>query len=103
MEHFRPHTYRFVAALDAHLLSGKPVARGIDIGCGAGPGDAIVIGSTGPEPEVLAVDFNDDTLRLTAVNAALAVTPDVRPVNSDLLSGVDGAFNLIVANPPLPP
>ncbi len=102
MEHFRPHTYRFVAALDAHLLSGKPVARGIDIGCGAGPG-AIIIGSTGPEPEVLAVDFNDAALRLTAVNAAVAVTPDVRPVNSDLLSGVDGAFDLIVANPPLPP
>jgi hypothetical protein len=43
---------------------------------------------------------NDDALRLTALNAALANAAGVTPLNSNLLAGADGQFDLIVANPP---
>jgi len=96
---FGPDTYRFVSALSAHLLRGQRVDRAVDIGCGAGPG-AIVIASARPRAEVIGVDINDAALRLTAVNAALAGITNVQAVRSDLLSAVDGTFDLIVANPP---
>lgn len=96
---FGPDTYRFAAAIDAHLALGAPVRRAVDIGCGAGPG-AIVIGLARPEAEVFAVDINDAALQLTAVNASLAGAANVATRRSDLLSSLDGEFDLIVANPP---
>ncbi len=95
---FGPDTYRFVRALKA-ALGDRPVGRAVDIGCGAGPA-AIAIALHSPAAEVLAVDINDDALRLAAVNAALAGTGNVRPLHSDLLAAADGKFDLIVANPP---
>ncbi len=53
-----------------------------------------------PDAEVLAVDINDAALRFTVINAALAGTPNVVPHRSNLLSTVDGQFDLIIANPP---
>ncbi len=97
---FGPDTYRFASALIAHLqTSTQSVRRAVDIGCGAGPG-AVVVAKARPEAEVLMVDINDAALRLARLNAALAgaITLDAR--RSDLLSGVDGSFDLIVANPP---
>lgn len=94
---FGPDTYRFANAILAHRSAG-PVRRAVDIGCGAGPG-AILVARAHPAAEILAVDINDDALRLTRANAAVAGVA-VRPVNSNLLRGVDGAFDLIVANPP---
>jgi methylase of polypeptide subunit release factors len=52
-----------------------------------------------PGAEVLAVDINPAALRFTGVNAALAGVA-VAARRSDLLGGVDGFFDLIVANPP---
>jgi methylase of polypeptide subunit release factors len=95
---FGPDTYRFVRVLQAEL-GAQPLARAVDIGCGAGPA-AIVIALHSPQADVLAVDINDDALRLTAVNAALAGTGNVQPLHSNLLAAVDGQFDLIVANPP---
>ena len=95
---FGPDTYRFVRALKAEL-GDQPVARAVDIGCGAGPA-AIAIALHYPDAEVLAVDINDDALRMTAVNASLADAGGVRPLHSDLLAAADGSFDLIVANPP---
>ena len=97
---FGPDTSRFAAALGAHLASNPaPVRRAVDIGCGAGPG-AVLIALAHPGAEVLAVDINDAALRLTRVNAALAGAGNVVACRSDLLKGVDGAFDLIVSNPP---
>ncbi|MDQ6685143.1 MAG: class I SAM-dependent methyltransferase, partial [Pseudomonadota bacterium] len=96
---FGPDTYRFAAAVEAHLAAGGPVRRAVDIGCGAGPG-AIVVASARPDAEVVAVDINDAALRLTTVNASLAGAAHVRACRSDLLSAVEGDFDLIVANPP---
>ena len=48
---------------------------------------------------MFGVDINDAALRLTRVNAAVAGV-SVKARQSDLLSALDGAFDLIVANPP---
>ena len=94
---FGPDTYRFASAIQAHRRTA-PVGRAVDIGCGAGPG-AVTVARAWPGAEVLAVDINEAALRMTRVNAALSGV-SVKAVNSNLLSGVDGAFDLIVANPP---
>lgn len=97
---FGPDTYRFLSALDTHLaLREAPVVRAVDIGCGAGPG-AIMIALRQPRAEVLAVDINDTALGYTAINASLAGVANVTARHGDLLSGIEGKFDLIVANPP---
>ncbi len=93
---FGPDTYRFAQAIEA--VVDCPVRRAVDIGCGAGPG-AVLIARAHPDAEVFGVDINDQALRFTHANAAVADVP-VRAVRSDLLTGLDGAFDLIVANPP---
>jgi methylase of polypeptide subunit release factors len=97
---FGPDTYRFASAVSRHLsLRTRAVRRVADIGCGAGVG-AIMVALEQPGAEVMALDINDAALRLTAVNATLAGASNVVARNSDLLHGVDGAFDLIIANPP---
>jgi len=96
---FGPDTYRFAAAIERHLATGEPVRRAVDIGCGAGPG-AVLVARARPDAEVVAVDINEQALRYTRINAALADTANVQPRRSDLLASVDGEFDLIVANPP---
>lgn len=100
---FGPDTYRYANAI-ARFLAGdaggeKPVRRAVDIGCGAGPG-AVVVAVERPQAEVVAVDINDMALRYTTVNARLAGVGRIAVHHSDLLDGVDGNFDLIVANPP---
>ncbi|WP_426617798.1 methyltransferase [Pseudomonas rustica] len=97
---FGPDTYRFAQMIHAHLQQNfAPIHRAVDIGCGAGVG-AIVIARARREAQVLALDINPAALRLTAINAALAEVANVEVHASDLLHGVDGEFDLIVANPP---
>ena len=95
---FGPDTYRFAAAILAHLASAGPIRRAVDIGCGAGPG-AILIARACPDAEVFAADVNPAALLLTQANATLAGVK-VTTRRSDILSGLPGAFDLIVANPP---
>ncbi|MNJ42675.1 N5-glutamine S-adenosyl-L-methionine-dependent methyltransferase [compost metagenome] len=47
-----------------------------------------------------AVDINNLALRYTAINAALAELTNVSVEYSDVLKGITGTFDLIVANPP---
>lgn len=100
---FGPDTYRFAATLHHYFRAvdtgSRKVIRAVDIGCGAGPG-AIVTALARPEAQVLAVDINDRALSFARVNATLAGTPNVQPQHSNLLTGVEGVFDLIVANPP---
>ncbi|WP_416139571.1 methyltransferase [Halomonas sp. HK25] len=100
---FGPDTYRFANAI-ARYLSGNVaddvhVQRAVDIGCGSGPG-AVIVALERPKADVFAVDINDMALQYTAVNAQLAGATGVTIQHSDLLDGVDGGFDLIVANPP---
>ncbi|GIM93635.1 methyltransferase [Paractinoplanes toevensis] len=95
-----PDTYRMADAAVAHLAArATPVRRAVDIGCGTGAG-AIAIAKRAPEAEVIGVDINDTALRYARINAELAGTERVRLSRSDLLDGVDGTFDLIIANPP---
>jgi methylase of polypeptide subunit release factors len=97
---FGPDTYRMADAAAAHVTAReRPVTRAVDIGCGTGAG-AITVAKRAPGAEVIAVDINDAALRFTRINAALAGVGNVRPCRSDLLSEVDGTFDLIISNPP---
>ena len=95
-----PDTYRMADAAAATVEARTaPVRRAVDVGTGTGAG-AIAVARRAPDAEVFGVDINDRALRYAAVNAALAGLGNVSPVRSDLLSGVDGDFDLIISNPP---
>ena len=97
---FGPDSYRFAHVIEAYLQQRfEPLKRAVDIGCGAGVG-ALVVAHARRDVEVLAVDINPRALRLTAVNAELAGLTNVSVYQSDVLTSVEGEFDLIVANPP---
>lgn len=97
---FGPDTYRFATAIQCHLNARTgEVRRAVDIGCGSGAG-AIVVALARPHAEVLALDINPDALHLTRLNAELAGIDNLEARHSDLLSAVDGQFDLVLANPP---
>lgn len=98
---FGPDTYRFARALHQHFQrdDAGPVQRAVDIGCGAGPG-AILIAQAHPDAAVIAVDINPRALDFTRANAHLAGIDDLQIRQSNLLDGISGQFDLIVANPP---
>ncbi len=97
---FGPDTYRFATAIEAELATRTaPIVRAADIGCGAGPG-GIILAKARPEAEVAMLDINEAALRLARVKAALAGATRATALRSDLLGGIDGAFDLIVSNPP---
>jgi release factor glutamine methyltransferase len=101
---FGPDTMRFAEAVLAHLeeraRKGQPAPRRVvDIGCGSGA-TGILVAKRLPEAEVVLVDINPAALRAARINARLAGVPNVHPVHSDMLQGVEGAFDLIVSNPP---
>ncbi|WP_433828520.1 methyltransferase [Actinoplanes sp. CA-015351] len=97
---FGPDTQRMADAASA-AVEGRtlPLRRAVDIGCGTAAG-AITIAKLAPDAEVLAADINPAALRFARLNAVLADTSNVRPCHSDLLNDVDGAFDLIISNPP---
>jgi release factor glutamine methyltransferase len=93
---FGPDTYRYARFLVANMPRGA--RRVVDIGCGSGAGGIAV--SHQAERIVLA-DINADALRLTRVNARLAgVEARAEVVESDVLRGVEGPFDVAVSNPP---
>ncbi|WP_426210110.1 methyltransferase [Massilia sp. TWP1-3-3] len=97
---FGPDTYRFIRALRGALAAFLgPITRAVDIGCGAGSG-AMTIALAHPGATVFAADINQAALNAAAINARLASVTNLLPVHSDLLSGLDGDFDLIVSNPP---
>jgi len=97
---FGPDSYRFAQVIHDHLQrTPKPVQHAVDIGCGTGVG-ALLIARAAPHAQVSAVDINPQALRYTAINAALAGIGNLSVEPSDLLDGVSGTFDLIVANPP---
>ena len=97
---FGPDTYRFIRALEACLAaSGNEVKRAVDIGCGGGAG-ALTMARRFPGAQIVGADINERALRLTRINAQLAGASNVVAVNSNLLNGLEGEFDLIVSNPP---
>lgn len=97
---FGPDTYKFVDAIKLHLAQREtPVHRAVDICTGAGPG-GLAIASRAPDADIVLVDINDTALSFAQLNASLAGLGRVTAVNSDMLSAVDGTFDLVVAHPP---
>lgn len=97
---FGPDSYRFAQVIQDHLRhSPQRVQHAVDIGCGSGIG-ALLIARAAQHAQVSAVDINPMALRHTAINATLAGVANVSVEPSDLLDGVAGTFDLIVANPP---
>ncbi|MDB4939570.1 MAG: methyltransferase small [Labilithrix sp.] len=96
---FGPDTYRYCdLVVDEATFDGRRAKRVVDVGCGSGAGG--IVASTHAERVVLA-DINGAALALSTANAALAGIEDrVEIVESDVLRGVDGPIDLVIANPP---
>jgi SAM-dependent methyltransferase len=94
---FGPDTYRFCAFIKRHAARAPRVA---DIGCGSGAGGLIAARAAGAR-ELVLTDVNPRALAYAEVNARLSERPHATSfVQSDVLARVEGAFDLIVANPP---
>jgi release factor glutamine methyltransferase len=94
----RPETEELVELLKAKIHNRK--SRIIDVGTGSGV-IALTLAAEFPEAEVEAVDISGDALALARENAArLDLQGRVRFAKANLLAGVEGAFDLIVANLP---
>jgi release factor glutamine methyltransferase len=97
----RPETEELV-----EFLAKMPWPTGtriLDVGTGSGV-IALSLAAQLPEAEVHGVDVSDEALGLAAENATrVELSERVKLYRSDLLSDVDGAFDLIVANLPYVP
>jgi len=82
------------------LALREPFSRGLDLGTGSG---AILLSLLAERPEAMGVgtDLSKAALRVAGQNAtALGVDRRVEFRRADWFSGVEGQFDLIVANPP---
>lgn len=97
---FGPDTYRFARAIK-HELSKQPrqLRRALDIGCGSGAG-GVVVARHASCTELVLSDINAAALQMARINADAAGLQNVTTAYSDLFAGIEGAFDLIVANPP---
>jgi release factor glutamine methyltransferase len=80
------------------LLEGVEAPRVVDVGTGSGA-IALALKHERPDADVTATDASAVALALARENAE-GNALDVRLVEGDLLSGLDGRFDLVVSNPP---
>ena len=99
---FGPDTYRFVRLLRTSLtgLAADKTPRSLM----SEPG-VVRVGSSQPASSAKAVklvlaDINHKALAFSLVNAALNGLPSAKAVDSDVLGGIDGDADIIIANPP---
>lgn len=96
---FGPDTYRFCSFVGRQLERAprpKRYDRLCEVGCGSGAAGLVM---SSHAREVVLADISARALMLTRVNAALAGV-EAEVVTSDVLAGVDGALDLVIANPP---
>jgi release factor glutamine methyltransferase len=98
----RPETEVVVERCLARL-EGVPCPRVLDVGTGSGA-IALAIADELAGAEVLGVDTSVEALSLAVENAARTGLDDrVELRRGDLLTGVEGSFDLVVSNPPYVP
>jgi predicted RNA methylase len=95
---FGPDSYRFITFLESELPGLAPVRRLVDIGTGSGIG-AIAAARVLPDTRLTLTDINPFALQLARVNARHAGL-DVETVEAAGLGGLEGGFDLVIANPP---
>jgi release factor glutamine methyltransferase len=97
-----PDTYRFVRLLRASLadVTTSGSLRIIDIGCGSGAGGIFAARFLTAQTELVLADINQKALAFSAINAVLNDVPSVQTVLSDILKGIEGGADIIMANPP---
>jgi len=95
---FGPDTYRFARFIADEIARGPAVRHVVDVGAGTGAG-ALLAARRLPGARVTVTDVNPVALRFASVNARHAGVP-VEAVQGSGLAGVDGAIDLILANPP---
>jgi methylase of polypeptide subunit release factors len=92
---FGPDTYRFIATVRQVL---RPARRVVDIGAGSGAGGLAIAERA---QRVVLADINPHALRFAGINTALAAQSDrVELIESDVLHGVAGEIDAVIANPP---
>lgn len=93
---FGPDSLRFARALRQLGLSAT---RAVDVGAGSGVGGVVLSHFSALSGPVVLADINPRALELARVNAAFnGVAAEV--LSSDVLRDVDGAIDLVIANPP---
>lgn len=96
----RPDTEVLVEAALEAIPDRTSSPRVIDVGTGSGC-VAIAIATERPRVQMTATDISTSALALARKNATrLGVEDRVHFVEADLLEGVEGLFDLVVANPP---
>jgi release factor glutamine methyltransferase len=80
------------------LLDGSEAPAVLDVGTGTGA-IALAIAQERPDARVTATDVSPEALSLARENAA-ANGLEVDFALADMFDGVDGAFDLVVSNPP---
>jgi SAM-dependent methyltransferase len=95
---FGPDSYRFVRFLDAELPRLAPPRRLVDVGGGSGVG-AIMAAALAPGARLTVTDINPLALRFARISA-LAAAIELETVEAAGLEGVEGAVDLVIANPP---
>jgi len=94
------HVIETVLELEAHSRSPEAESHIADVGTGSGC-IALALAKELPEAEIHATDISPAALEIARANAARhQLERRIHFHQSDLLSGLDGPFDLIVSNPP---
>jgi methylase of polypeptide subunit release factors len=99
---FGPDTYRFTRLLRMSLADmplNRPL-RVIDVCSGSGAGGIYAARLLARPIELVLSDINRKALAFSAANAALNDLPRTQTAFSDILHGIEGETDLIIANPP---
>jgi methylase of polypeptide subunit release factors len=99
---FGPDTYRFVRLVRSSLgdLTENRPRRIVDIGCGSGAGGVCAARLLARGVNVVLADINRKALSYAAVNAAINEVGHVETAHSDILDGIEGPIDVVLANPP---
>jgi methylase of polypeptide subunit release factors len=99
---FGPDTYRFVRLLRTSLadVASRTSLRLIDVGSGSGAGGIAAARLLGSQTQLVLSDISPKALAFSALNAVVNDVQAAQTVLSDVLTDIEGAADIIVANPP---